>query len=102
MVRRASRRTGGLGPEPFGITFGPDAQVYYLIWAWCLLSVAAMYALTQTPFGRILNAVRDNPQRVAFIGYNTQRVRWLAFSLSSFFAGLAGGFARHSVRAYRI
>ncbi|MFQ5898021.1 MAG: branched-chain amino acid ABC transporter permease [Candidatus Methylomirabilia bacterium] len=79
-----------VGPEPFGISYGPDIQVYYLIAAWCLIAMIAMYALTRTPFGRVSNAVRDNPERVQFVGYNTQRVRWLAFSLSSFFAGLAG------------
>jgi len=79
-----------VGPEPFGITFGPAVQVYYLIAIWCLIATVAMYWLTRTPFGRVLNAVRDNPERAEFVGYNTQRVRWLAFSLSSFFAGLAG------------
>jgi branched-chain amino acid transport system permease protein len=79
-----------IGPEPFGITYGPGIQVYYLIGVWCLISMIAMYAITKTPFGRMSNAVRDNPERAQFIGYNTQRVRWLAFSLSSFFAGLAG------------
>jgi branched-chain amino acid transport system permease protein len=79
-----------VGPEPLGITYGPGIQVYYLIGTWCLISMIAMYALTKTPFGRMSNAVRDNPERAQFIGYNTQRVRWLAFSLSSFFAGLAG------------
>ncbi len=79
-----------VGPEPLGITYGPGIQVYYLIGTWCLISMIAMYALTKTPFGRMSNAVRDNPERAQFVGYNTQRVRWLAFSLSSFFAGLAG------------
>ncbi|MBC8118796.1 MAG: branched-chain amino acid ABC transporter permease [Burkholderiaceae bacterium] len=73
-----------------GITFGPQIQVYYLIAVWCLASMVAMYALTQTPLGRIANAVRDNPERAEFIGYNTQRVRWLMLILSSFFAGIAG------------
>ena len=80
-----------IGPEPFGITYGPDIQVYYLIAVWCFISMVAMYMLTRTPFGRMSNAVRDNPERAQYIGYNTQRVRWLAFTLSSFFAGLAGG-----------
>jgi branched-chain amino acid transport system permease protein len=31
-----------------------------------------MFALTRTPLGRMLNAVRDNPERVEFIGYSTQ------------------------------
>jgi branched-chain amino acid transport system permease protein len=39
----------------------------------------------------MLNAVRDNPERVEFIGYDTQRVRYLAFMISGFFAGMAGG-----------
>jgi len=75
----------------WGISFGPQIQVYYLIAAWCLASVAAMYALTRTPFGRICNAVRDNPERARFIGYNTQTVRFIAYSLSGLFAGIAGG-----------
>jgi len=77
--------------EPFlGITFGHGRQVYYLIAAWCLVSMVAMYAWTQTPLGRIANAVRDNPERVEFIGYNTQRVRYLVLILSAFFAGISG------------
>ncbi|CAG9178065.1 branched-chain amino acid ABC transporter permease [Cupriavidus pinatubonensis] len=77
--------------DPFlGITFGPGRQVYYLIAAWCLVSMVAMYAWTQTPLGRIANAVRDNPERVEFIGYNTQRVRYLVLILSAFFAGISG------------
>ena len=74
-----------------GYGFGPQLQVYYLIAAWCFVSIAAMYAITRTPFGRISNAVRDNPQRTAFIGYDTSTVRFIAFSLSGLFAGVAGG-----------
>ncbi|WP_417811432.1 branched-chain amino acid ABC transporter permease [Thalassospira alkalitolerans] len=77
----------------FGLSFGPQIQVYYLIAVWCLISAAAMYALTCTPFGRICNAVRDNAERVRFIGYNTQTVRFMAFSLSGLFAGIGGGLA---------
>jgi branched-chain amino acid transport system permease protein len=74
-----------------GLTFGPAIQVYYLIAAWSFACMIAMFALTHTPLGRIANAVRDNPERAEFIGYNTQRVRWLMLILSSFFAGVAGG-----------
>jgi branched-chain amino acid transport system permease protein len=80
--------------QPFmGITFGPQIQVYYLIAIYCFVCTAAMFAFTRTPLGRILNAVRDNPERVEFIGYNTQRVRYVAFMISGFFAGIAGGLA---------
>jgi branched-chain amino acid transport system permease protein len=74
-----------------GLTFGPAIQVYYLIAVWCFGCMAAMFALTHTPLGRMANAVRDNPERAEFVGYNTQRVRWLMLILSSFFAGIAGG-----------
>ena len=73
-----------------GLNLASQLQVYYLIACWCLMSMAAMYALTQTPLGRIANAVRDNPERAQFVGYNPQRVRWLMLILSSFFAGISG------------
>ena len=74
-----------------GITFGPAIQVYYLIAIYTFVAVAAMFAFTRTPLGRMLNAVRDNPERVEFVGYNTQRVRYMAFIIAGFFAGISGG-----------
>jgi branched-chain amino acid transport system permease protein len=80
-----------MGQPFFGITFGPPIQVYYLIALYTFVCVALMFAFTRTPLGRMLNAVRDNPERVEFVGYNTQRVRYMAFIISGFFAGVAGG-----------
>jgi branched-chain amino acid transport system permease protein len=77
----------------FDLNFGSQIQVYYLIAGWCLICMIAMYALTRTPFGRMCNAVRENPQRVEFVGYSPQMVRFIAFCLSAFFAGIAGGLA---------
>jgi branched-chain amino acid transport system permease protein len=79
------------GPKPFGITFGPQIQLYYLIAVYTFICTAAMFAFTRTPLGRMLNAVRDNPERVEFVGYDTQKVRYLAFILAAFFAGISGG-----------
>ncbi|MEP7140182.1 MAG: branched-chain amino acid ABC transporter permease, partial [Caldimonas sp.] len=85
----SANRTAG---TPFmGITYGPPIQVYYLLAVYTLVCTAAMYAFTRTPLGRMLNAVRDNPERVEFIGYSTQRVRYLSFIIAGFFAGIAGG-----------
>ena len=80
-----------VGQAFMGINFGPQVQIYYLIAAYTFVCVALMFAFTQTPLGRMLNAVRDNPERVEFIGYSTQRVRYLAFIIAGFFAGIAGG-----------
>ena len=80
-----------VGPVRAGISFGPPMQIYYLIAVYTFLSVAAMFAFTRTPLGRMLNAVRDNPERVEFVGYNTRMIRYIAFILAGFFAGIAGG-----------
>ncbi len=81
------------GGAVMGITYGPQVQVYYLIAGWCFVCIIAMFALTQTPLGRMANAVRDNPERAKFVGYNPTRVRWLMLSLAGFFAGIGGGLA---------
>src|SRR3990167_3932662 len=80
-----------VGEAFMGISYGPARQVYYLIAVYTFVCVGLMFAFTRTPLGRILNAVRDNPERVEFIGYNTQKVRYLAFMIAGFFAGVAGG-----------
>jgi branched-chain amino acid transport system permease protein len=50
-----------------------------------------MRAFARTPAGRMCNAVRDNPERAEFVGYDPQRVRFIAFCAAGLFAGLAGG-----------
>jgi len=82
-----------VGAPVMGISYGPQIEVYYLIAGWLLVSAFAMHALGQTPLGRMANAVRDNPQRAAFIGYDAQWVRLLTLTISAFFAGIAGGLA---------
>ena len=81
------------GGKPFGITFGPQIELYYLIAIYTFICTGFMFAFTRTPLGRMLNAVRDNPERVEFVGYDTQRVRYIAFIIAAFFAGISGGLA---------
>ena len=80
-----------VGQPVLGLSYGPGIQVYYLIVGWALACMAAMFAWTQTPLGRMANAVRDNPERAEFVGYDTHMVRFLTLVLSGFFAGIAGG-----------
>jgi branched-chain amino acid transport system permease protein len=82
-----------VGHKPLGITYGPQIQLYYLIAAYTFVCTALMFAFTRTPLGRMLNAVRDNPERVEFVGYDTQKVRYLSFIVAAFFAGISGGLA---------
>ncbi len=80
-----------IGNGFMGITFGPAVEVYYLIAIYTFVCTGLMFAFTRTPLGRMLNAVRDNPERVEFIGYNPQKVRYIAFIIAGFFAGISGG-----------
>ena len=80
-------------PQMLGWSFGSQLQIYYLIAFWLMVSAVAMYALSRTPLGRICNAVRDNAERVEFIGYDPHMVRYLAGCFAGLFAGVAGGLA---------
>ncbi len=80
-----------VGDAVMGISYKSALQVYYLLAIYTFLCTVAMYAFTGTPLGRMLNAVRDNPERVEFIGYEMQRIRYLSFIIAGFFAGVAGG-----------
>lgn len=74
-----------------GFTFGSDVEVYYLVLAWFVLAVAAMYLFTRTPLGRLAFALGDNELRIRFLGYNTHAMKTRVFAVSGMFAGLAGG-----------
>jgi branched-chain amino acid transport system permease protein len=90
--RVTGAKAGGLA-NALGITFGPQIQLYYLIAIYTFICTAAMFAFTRTPLGRMINAVRDNPERVEFVGYDTRKVRYIVFILAAFFAGISGGLA---------
>jgi branched-chain amino acid transport system permease protein len=74
----------------WGIDFGSPVNVYLLVAVWSWVAALAMYALTFTPLGRLMNATRDNPDRMEFVGFNPVTIRGLALALSAGFAGLAG------------
>lgn len=74
-----------------GINFQSRLQVYYLVLIYACVCVFLMYLFNNTPLGKVANAVRDNPQRTSFIGYDPVRVRSRVLTLSGFFAGIAGG-----------
>lgn len=82
-----------VGPPVLGITFGPPGQVYGLLALYTLACLALVRAFTATPLGRLLNAVRDNPLRVGFLGHDPHVVRYLAFLVAGFVAGVSGGMA---------
>jgi len=89
------------GPAVFGMDFGSQLQVYYLIAAWALIAAMLMYAFVRTPLGRVCNAVRDNPERAEFVGYNPQRVRFLAFSVAGLLRDSPAACTRSTTKSWR-
>ena len=81
------------GQPVLGISLGPRIELYYLVAAYAFVCTALMFAFTRTPLGRMLNAVRDNAERVQYVGYDARKVRYLAFVIAAFFAGISGGLA---------
>ncbi len=82
-----------VGPVWFDLELAQPADVYWFMAFWVFAAVLAMWAFTRTPLGRMSNAVRDNPDRMQFIGYPPRNVRFLVFIASGGMAGLAGGMA---------
>lgn len=63
---------------------------YYYVLAIFFISVAVMWVIVHSPFGKALQAIRDNETRAAFLGIRVRRFRWFAFVISGIFSGLAG------------
>lgn len=63
---------------------------YYFVLVVVVACVAVLYRIGQSPFGRSLKAIKDNPRRAQFIGINVRRYQLAAFVLAGAFAGIAG------------
>ena len=64
---------------------------YFVTLALVAASFWALRRIVDSPFGRMLTAIRENPERAEFIGVNVRRYELAAFVLAGTFAGLAGG-----------
>ena len=63
---------------------------YYYVLGVFVVSTAIIWVIVHSPFGKALQAVRDNETRARFLGLRVRRFRWAAFLLSGTFTGLAG------------
>jgi len=83
-------------PSLLGMSPGTDKmeflafQYYYYVLAVFAVCVAVMWVIVHSPFGKALQAIRDNETRAEFIGIRIRRFRLIAFVVSGAFAGLAG------------
>jgi branched-chain amino acid transport system permease protein len=63
---------------------------YYYVLVLFVVAAAVMWVIVHSPFGKALQAIRDNETRAAFVGIRVRRYRWMAFVISGVFTGLAG------------
>ncbi len=63
---------------------------YYFTLIVCCACLVLMYRIVQSPFGRIFQAIRDNPEKSAGIGINVRRHQLLGQVIAGFFAGVSG------------
>ncbi len=85
----------GLQGIPRGQLFGlidlnNPTNMYYFLTLIFVLAMALIVRIVNSPFGQLLRAVRDNQLRAVSLGYDANRVKLMAFVLSSALSGLAG------------
>ncbi|MBK5100496.1 MAG: branched-chain amino acid ABC transporter permease [Desulfobacteraceae bacterium] len=69
--------------------FLSGAYYYFLVSAFAVCTIV-MLGIVNSPFGKALQAIRDNEVRAEMIGIRVRRYRWYAFVLSGLFTGLGG------------
>jgi branched-chain amino acid transport system permease protein len=79
-----------VGPELFGLPFRNNLVFYYVALATAALLYALVLYLVRTPFGLVLQGLRDNVRRVNALGYNAALHRIAAFGVAGFIAGAGG------------
>ncbi|MGI9434732.1 MAG: branched-chain amino acid ABC transporter permease [Geminicoccaceae bacterium] len=81
---------GVLPPELFGVNWRGATAFYYLTLFWAVLSYLAVLYVSKSPFGLALQGIRDNPRRMAALGFNVTAHRIAAYSFASVIAAIGG------------
>ena len=81
---------GVLPPELFGVDWRGPKAFYYLTLFWAAVAFLFVLYVSRSPFGLALQGVRDNPRRMAALGYNVTAHRVAAYSVSAVIAGIGG------------
>jgi branched-chain amino acid transport system permease protein len=78
-------------PTLFGRSLDDPTAYYYFVAAWMLLIFFCVLRLKASPFGAVINAIRENEERARAIGYRTGRFKIAVFAITGGICGLAGG-----------
>ncbi|NJM82130.1 MAG: branched-chain amino acid ABC transporter permease [Tabrizicola sp.] len=77
-------------PQLFGVDWRRPLPFYYLALFWAVLAYAVVLYVSRAPFGLALQGVRDNPRRMAALGYNVTAHRVAAYAFAGLLAGIGG------------
>ena len=77
-------------PEVFGLNWRDPVPFYFLSLFWAMAAYLAVKWLVRTPFGIALQGVRDNPRRMAALGFNVVAHRVAAYSVAGLMAAVGG------------
>jgi branched-chain amino acid transport system permease protein len=77
-------------PSPLGLSLAAPAHFYWATLVVFLGALGSIAMLVASPFGASLRGTRDQPRRMAALGYHVWMIRFLAFLLSGFWSGVAG------------
>ena len=84
------------GRPDFGLDLSNEVTFFYLVFAFFAVSMALMYLLVRSPFGRSLAGIRERELRMQILGYNTWLHKYIAFIIAGGFGGLAGVLWAHT------
>jgi branched-chain amino acid transport system permease protein len=77
-------------PGLFSFNIYTPLRFYFFVWVLIVISLLLLSRILESPFGKVLQGIRENEKRARALGYNTNRIKWLSFILSGTFSGLAG------------
>ncbi len=78
-------------PGLFEIPLRDNVAFYYFVYALFVVLTIVIYRIVHSPFGQVIQAIKQSESRASSLGYDTARYKWAVFTLSCAFAGFAGG-----------
>jgi branched-chain amino acid transport system permease protein len=84
------------GRPNFGLDLSNEVTFFYLVFAFFVASMLAMYVLVRSPFGQSLAGIRERELRMQILGYNTWLHKYIVFIIAGGFGGLSGVLWAHT------
>lgn len=78
-------------PGLFQIPLRDNLTFYYFVYAFFVALTVVLWRVVRSPFGQVIQAIKQSESRARALGYDTARYKWAVFTLSCAFAGLTGG-----------